>query len=107
MELTFQRKNLTVLELKAFETNVRFDMNATRRMLSSAEGACLGHDFQVFFNPDTGSIYQLDFDRCSRRLLKGWTKFAANMEYNMNCMKRLEQFLSSLHKLRGGVNVLW
>jgi len=106
MELTYHQKNLTVLELNSFETNVQFDMNATRRMLSSAEGACLWYDFHVFFNPDTGNIHHLHLDRCRRKSLKDWKKIA-KMEYNINCMKRLEQFLNSSYKLRGGVNVLW
>jgi len=91
-------KHLTALELKAFEAQVRFDLNATQRMLSSAEGDCLWKDFQIFFNPDTGSIHHLDFDRCYTKIKK---------VDSAKCMTRLVEFLNLAYRRRGGQKALF
>jgi len=91
-------KHLTALELKAFEAQVRCDLNATQRMLSSAEGDCLWKDFQIFFNPDTGSIHHLDFDRCYTKIKK---------VDSAKCMTRLVEFLNLAYRRRGGQKALF
>jgi len=99
-ELAKRQQRLTSVELQAFEERASFDLNATQSALHSAEGACLYTDFQVFVDPDAGSIHHVDFDFCPG---KGYPLKQQNMS-KADCLRNLRDFLVAAHKQRGGTS---
>jgi len=92
---------LSSSELQRFEDQLRHDFSATMAMLNSNEGSCLRDDFQVFVDPNTGSIYHFDIDRCfqGEELISDFSE----------CHSQLVRYINNLLEIRGGsklVNVV-
>lgn len=79
---------------REFAAQLQFDHNATVRMLTSPEGACMANDFQVLVEPGTGRIYHLDFDRC--HVIPQFEPQQISLRMLRTCVDDLNSFLHRL-----------